>query len=321
MSPRTSLNRLTPYIFLAPAAAVVGLGLLYPVLRSVWLSFHDWSLGTPPEKAKFVGLFNYQWLLQDDQFWTSVGVTVIFAAAVVTLEVVIGVALALVLDREMRGTSFIRTIFILPMMVAPIVVGLIWRFMYNEQFGTLNGLLRRVGFSGLPWLSSPDLALISVIIADVWQWTPFVFILSLAALQSMPTSAMEAARIDGASTWQMVLHIKLPLMMPVITVAALLRLIDAFKVLEVVYILTDGGPGLSTEILSLHIYKTAFVSQQLGRASALSNLLLFMVLGLTALLFVLSRLRERARRKMPDEPPRPVLQSSSAPSPHPAHAE
>lgn len=292
MLSRQFLNRATPYVFLAPAAAVTFVALLYPMLRAVWLSFHQWSIGTPPESAKYVGLENYRYLLQDDSFWASVAVTLTFAAAVVTLEVVLGVALALVLDREMRGMSLFRTIFILPMMVAPIVVGLIWRFMYNEQFGLFTQALKALGLPSIPWLSSPDVALISVIIADVWQWTPFIFILSLAALQGMPTSAIEAARIDGATPWQTVWHIKLPLMMPVITVAALLRLIDAFKVLEVIYILTEGGPGLSTEILSLHIYKTAFVSQQLGRASALSNLLLLLVLTLTVALILARKLRE-----------------------------
>jgi multiple sugar transport system permease protein len=297
MLTRQGLNRASPYLFLAPAAAVALVGLVYPMLRSVWLSFHEWSIGTPPESARFVGLENYRWLLADDSFWISVGVTLVFAAAVVVLEVVLGVALALVLDRDLRGTSLFRTIFILPMMIAPIVVGLIWRFLYNEQFGPLSQALKALGLPGVPWLSSPDMALLSVIIADVWQWTPFIFILALAALQGLPASAIEAARIDGATRWQTTLYIKLPLIAPVIAVAALLRLIDAFKVLEVIYILTEGGPGLSTEILSLHIYKTAFVSQQLGRASALSNLLLLIVLMLTLLLVLARSLRESRARK------------------------
>ena len=297
MSLRQILNRMTPYVFLAPAVLVTALALVYPMARSIWLSFHEWSIGTPPGSAKFIGLENYAWLLQDSSFWASVGVTLTFAAAVVTLEVTLGVALALMLDREMRGMSAFRTIFILPMMVAPIVVGLIWRFMYNEQFGTFTGLLKSLGLPTIPWLSSPDIALLSVILADVWQWTPFIFILSLAALQSLPASAIEAARIDGANQWQTIWHIKLPLMLPVIVIAALLRLIDAFKVLEVVYILTEGGPGLSTEILSLHIYKTAFVSQQLGRASALSNLLLILVLSLTVALVVAGKLRDARSRR------------------------
>jgi len=294
MITRQALNRASPYVFLAPAAAVMLVALVNPVAQSVWLSFHEWSIGTPPDQTRFVGLENYRWLLASQAFWTSVSVTLIFAAAVVILETVLGVALALALDRQLRGMSVIRTIFILPMMVAPIVVGLIWRFMYNEQFGTLTTLLQSLGLPTVPWLSSPDMALISIIIADIWQWTPFIFILALAALQSLPASAIEAARIDGANTWQMIVFIKLPLMAPVIVVAALLRLIDAFKVLEVVYILTEGGPGLSTEILSLHIYKTAFVSQQLGRASALSNLLLLIVMAITLALVAVTKLREAA---------------------------
>jgi multiple sugar transport system permease protein len=295
VSPSTArlLNRSTPYLFLAPAVVTMAAALLYPLLQSVWLSFTDWQIGRPFATARTVGLEHYSYLLRDSSFWASLWVTLTFAFAVVVIEVVIGIALALVLDRQIRGMALLRTIFILPMMVAPIVVGLIWRFMYSEQFGPITNTLKTLGLPIVPWLSSPDVALISVIIADVWQWTPFIFILSLAALQSLPSSALEAARIDGASGWQAIWHIKLPLMMPVIVVAALLRLIDAFKVLEVIYILTEGGPGLSTEILSLHIYKTAFVSQELGRASALSNVLLVIVLGLSLALFTLNKLKER----------------------------
>ncbi len=292
------LNRSTPYLFLLPALAFMGVGLLYPVCRSVWLSFQDWKLGMAPESAVFSGWENYLSLLRDPNVYTSTGVTLTFAFTVVVLEVLLGVALALLLERPIRGMSLFRTVFILPMMVAPVVVGLIWRFMYSEQFGILNKIAKAVGIGGVPWLSSQEMALTSVIIADVWQWTPFIFILAMAALQSLPASAIEAARVDGANTWQTIWHVKLPLMMPVIIIATLLRLIDAFKVLEVIYIMTDGGPGLSTEILSLHIYKTAFVSQQLGRASALSNLLLLIVLALSVALFVFSKARERQARKV-----------------------
>jgi multiple sugar transport system permease protein len=297
MTRRQLLNRATPYIFMAPAALVMLLALGYPLVQSVWLSFHQWAIGAPLSSAAFIGLDNYRILLSDPNVWASIRVTLVFAFAVVVIEVALGVALALVLDRQIRGMSLFRTIFILPMMVAPIVVGLIWRYLYNEQFGPFTTTLKALGLPVIPWLSSPDMALISVIIADVWQWTPFIFILSLAALQSLPASAIEAARIDGATRWQTILHVKLPLMMPVIIVAALLRLIDAFKVLEVIYILTEGGPGLSTEILSLHIYKTAFTSQQLGRASALSNILLLIVTSLTLALFIFGKIREEAARR------------------------
>lgn len=299
---RQMMNRATPYVFLAPAMLIMVLALLYPVVQSVWLSFHQWAIGSPLSSARYIGLENYHILLTDPNVWASIRVTLLFAFAVVVIEVFLGVALALVLDRQIRGMSVFRTIFILPMMVAPIVVGLVWRYLYNEQFGPFTTTLQALGLPTVPWLSSPDMALISVIIADVWQWTPFIFILSLAALQSLPASAIEASRIDGATRWQTIFHIKLPLMMPVIVVAALLRTIDAFKVLEVIYILTEGGPGLSTEILSLHIYKTAFTSQQLGRASALSNILLLIVMTITIALFVFTKLREQAaRRAAPQE--------------------
>ena len=219
-------------------------------------------------------------------------VTVVFASSVVVLEMLLGLGLALMLERPIRGMSVFRTIFILPMMIAPIVVGLIWRYMYNPQFGIINKTLKDWGFKSIPWLSSPKWALPSVIIADIWQWTPFIFILSLAALQSLPKSSLEAARIDGASEWQQIIYIKLPLMMPVLVVAGLLRMIDAFKVLEVIFIMTNGGPGLSTEILSLQIYKTAFVSWELGRAAALSNILLALVMMITFIMFIYTKVRD-----------------------------
>lgn len=186
----------------------------------------------------------------------------------------------------------LRTLFILPMMIAPIVVGLMWRYMYHPTVGIFNRTLKALGFESIPWLSDGGWAFTSVIIADVWQWTPFIFILSLAALQSLPQSALEASRIDGASGWQQIWYIKLPLMMPVLIVTCLLRLIDAFKVLEVVLVLTNGGPGLSTEILSLRISRTASEFRELGEAAAMSNYLLIVLLLLTLAMFFYNKLAE-----------------------------
>ena len=286
------LNRATPYLFLAPAGIVLIFALLYPIGYLTVASFFDWRMGSPFADSTFAGLGNYTWILNDPSFRESFMVTITFAFAVVFLEMFLGVGLAFMLERPIRGMSVFRTIFILPMMIAPIVVGLIWRYMYNPQFGIINKTLKKWGFESIPWLSSPDWALPSVIIADIWQWTPFIFILSLAALQSLPRSALEAARIDGASGWQQIIYIKIPLMMPVLVVAALLRMIDAFKVLEVIFIMTNGGPGLSTEILSLRIYKTAFVSWELGRAAALSNILLAIVMVITIAMFIYTKIRD-----------------------------
>ncbi len=292
MIPSRILNRSIPYLFLTPAGIVLVFALLYPIGYLTVASFFDWRMGTPFSNAEFAGLGNYIWILNDPHFRESFFVTITFAFVVVVVEMFIGLGLALMLERPIRGMSVFRTIFILPMMIAPIVVGLIWRYMYNPQFGIINKTLKQWGLASIPWLSSPDWALPSIIIADVWQWTPFIFILSLAALQSIPKSSIEAARIDGATGWQQIVYIKIPLMIPVLVVAALLRMIDAFKVLEVIYIMTNGGPGLSTEILSLRIYKTAFVSWELGRAAALSNILLFIVMIITIAMFIYTKVRD-----------------------------
>ena len=284
-----NVNRLTPYLFLAPAVAVMAVALLYPIGYMIWASFLDWVPSQRIGEAEFVGLRNYANLVGDAAFHESFWVTIAFAAIVVGVEMVLGVGLALLLDRELRGMTVLRTVFILPMMIAPIVVGLMWRYMYHPTIGSFNRLLGDLGLPPAPWLSDGTWAFASIVVADVWQWTPFIFILALAALQSLPRSALEAARIDGASGWQLVWHIKLPLMMPVLVVTALLRLIDAFKVLEVILVMTNGGPGLSTEILALRISRTASEFQQLGYAAAMSNVLLILLLVLTLGMFAYTR--------------------------------
>ena len=292
---RAMANRLTPYMFLAPAAVIMAIALLYPLGYMIWGSFRAWDPSQTIGEAEFVGLKNYVTLWNDPNFHESLGVTLKFAFFVVTFEMVIGVGLALLLDRDIRGISFLRTLFILPMMIAPVVVGLMWRYMYHPTVGTFNRFLDWAGLEKVDWLGQH--ALMSIIIADIWQWTPFIFILSLAALQSLPRSALEAARIDGATSWQQILYIKLPLMMPVLIVTALLRLIDAFKVLEVILVMTEGGPGLSTEILALRISRTATEFRELGVAAAMSNYLLILLLLLTVAMFAFNRLQEmRANR-------------------------
>ncbi len=292
-----STNRMTPYLFLAPAGLVLAFALFYPICYMIYASFLDWNPSQRIGEAEFVGLRNYFKLFGDDAFRESMGVTLKFAAVVVTIEMFLGVGLALLLDRNIRGMSVLRTLFILPMMIAPIVVGLMWRYMYHPTVGIFNKTLKSWGFDGIPWLSDGSWAFASVVIADVWQWTPFIFILSLAALQSLPASAIEASKIDGASGWQQIIYIKLPLMLPVLIVTLLLRLIDSFKVLEVILVMTNGGPGLSTEILSLRINRTASEFRELGEAAAMSNLLLIVLLILTFTMFIYNKAQDaRAAR-------------------------
>ncbi len=297
----TLANRLTPYLFMAPAVVIMAIALIYPLGYMVWGSFRAWDPSQTIGEAEFVGLKNYITLLNDPNFRESLGVTLRFAFIVVTVEMVLGVGLALLLDRNIRGMSVLRTMFILPMMIAPVVVGLMWRYMYHPTVGTFNQTLKSLGLEGVDWLGNH--ALLSVIIADIWQWTPFIFILALAALQSLPRSALEAARIDGATAWQQIWFIKLPLMAPVLIVTGLLRLIDAFKVLEVILVLTEGGPGLSTEILALRISRTATEFRELGVAAAMSNYLLLLLLALTLAMFAFNHWQEKraARVRMAAE--------------------
>jgi len=299
-----SMKRMTPYMFLAPAAVIMIFGLLYPIGYMIYASFLDWNPSQVIGEAEFIGLRNYANLLMDESFRESTMVTLKFSSVVVVTEMVVGVGLALLLDRNIRGISVLRTIFILPMMIAPIVVGLMWRYMYHPSVGIFNRTLKDWGFEPIPWLSDSGWALASIIIADIWQWTPFIFILALAALQSLPRSALEAARIDGASGWQQIIHIKLPLMMPVLIVTGLLRLIDSFKVLEVILVMTNGGPGLSTEILSLRIARTASEFRELGVSAAMSNYLLLILLALTIIMFVYNKVveaREASVRQAAEE--------------------
>lgn len=291
------LNRMTPYLFLAPALVVLAIGLLYPILYMIYASFLDWNPSQRIGEAEWRGFGNYVRLLADEAFHESFWVTLKFAAVVVVIEMIIGVGLALLLDRDLRGMAALRTIFILPMMIAPIVVGMMWRYMYHPTVGIINRTLEDIGLAPIPWTTDGTWAFWSIVIADIWQWTPFIFILALAALQSLPRSALEAARIDGATPWQQTLHIKLPLMMPVLIVTCILRLIDAFKVLEVILVMTNGGPGLSTEILALRISRTASEFRELGEAAAMSNFLLILLLALTVGMFLYNKAVEaRAAR-------------------------
>ena len=357
-----TLQKGTPYFFLAPAVIVLCIVLLFPVFYGLGLSTYKWLLrdmagakapkltnesfeqlqqkNIPDEvltklkrlknrrnrsiekfistvertigeenttkykavildaalkKPEFVGLRNYGELFKSEFFWTSVAVTLKFTISVVIFEILLGLMLALLLEEKMKGLRLLRTIFILPIMIAPVVVGLTWRFLYDPSFGLINYFLGFIGIEPQTWLSNPDLALPSVIVADIWQWTPFVFLLLLAGLQGIPRSLLEAGQVDGANYLQNLFYIKLPQIKSLIGITAVLRLIDAFRSLEVMYIMTEGGPGMSTELLSLHIYKVAFISQRLGLASAIAVVLLALIFALTLIFMTSMRTTQEVR--------------------------
>ncbi len=279
----------TPYLFIAPAVLVLAFTCLYPVIKGFELSFYDWSLGTKIEARKYVGWENFIWAWQDPALFNSIRVTLIFTAFAVSAELFLGLLIAFLLEKGMKGIAVLRTVFIIPIMIAPVVVGLLWRYLFDANFGLINYIVSLLGFEPKVWLGTPGLALPAVIITDVWQWTPFMFILFLAGLQSLPKDPVEAAQVDGATGWQVIHRVKLPLLAPVIWVAVLLRIIDAFRSLEVMYIMTMGGPGRETEVLSLNIYKTAFMSQRLGLAAVNAVFLLAFILLLSMAFLLIAR--------------------------------
>ncbi len=289
MAQQRLFKGITPYLFVAPAVLVLAFTCLYPVIKGFELCFYDWALGTPIESRKYAGWGNFIWALQEPALFNSIKVTLIFTTFSVAAELFLGLAIAFLLEKGMRGIAVLRTVFMIPIMIAPVVVGLLWRYLFDANFGLINYLVQVLGFEPKTWLGTPGLALPAVIITDIWQWTPFMFILFLAGLQSLPKDPVEAAQVDGATGWQVIRQVKLPLLAPVIWVAVILRIIDAFRSLEVMFIMTFGGPGRETEVLSLNIYKTAFMAQRLGLAAVNAVFLLVFILALSMAFILIAR--------------------------------
>jgi len=262
---------LLPAIFLAPALAVLLALSIYPLIYSITISLHQETAA-----GGTWGLGNFARLLSDNFFLTALGHTFIYAIAALTCEFLLGLGLALLLNNQIRGRGVFRASLLIPMMLPPVVVGVVWRLMLNPNFGAINGTLKHFGVNteSLTWTASPKLAMLSVIAVDVWQWTPFVFLVLLAGLQAIPPEPYEAALIDGSSRWQTFRHVTLPLLKPSILIVLLLRTMDLLRVFDQIFILTEGGPGFATETISLYIYRTAFRFFDFGYAAAMSFVLL-----------------------------------------------
>lgn len=235
---------LAPYLLLSGAVAVLFVLTIYPLIFSLALSFHKWSL-TKPGPWRFVGLLNYVSIVTNPVFWQIILNTSIFTFSAVGLQFTIGLGLALLFSREIRGQNVLRSIVVLPMMVPPILVGLIWLFMYKRDFGIINYMLGLLKIEPIAWLSKPLSAMPAVILADTWQWTPFMFLLLLAGLRSLPKEIYESSQIDGASSWQIFRYVSLPLLKPIISIAIIIRFMDAFRVFDKIFQLTGGGPGVA----------------------------------------------------------------------------
>ncbi|MCR4391499.1 MAG: sugar ABC transporter permease [Candidatus Acetothermia bacterium] len=291
-APRAPFHeRYFHYLILIPALLIMIALTVYPVINVVQLSFYRYSYARG-EKA-FIGLENYYRLASDRFFVKGLSNTFQFMALATVAELALGLGLALLFNTKFRGRQWLLALLIFPMMLSTMVVCAVWGAMYHYDFGIINHVLRAVGLSPVRWLFDPNLALKSIVLIDLWQWTPMVFLILLAGLQSIPAEIYEAGRVDGASGFRLFRHMTLPLIKRHFLLAALLRIIDTFKIFDKVYALTGGGPGDATETISLHIYREGFRYFNLGRAAAAAVVMLIAVTLISAV-YVRQVIREHA---------------------------
>jgi multiple sugar transport system permease protein len=263
--------------------------IVYPIVYTVWMSLQDWfaSSLTPP---KFIGLANYQKILVGDpRFREAVVRTLYFTGLVIAGETILGVAMALLFNREFWGRGLLRTLAILPMVATPVAIGLVFVMMYHPTLGVANYLVTLTGLAPFKWTYSSGTALYALAVVDIWQWTPLIMLIALAGLASLPQEPYEAARIDGATTLQAFWHITLPLLRPAIVVAILFRAIDAIKTFDIIFIMTQGGPANSTETINILLFNQAFSYFNMGYASSMAVALFAVVMGASLILIKLRR--------------------------------
>jgi len=278
------------WLFTLPAVLFVLVMMVFPIVYTFRLSFFEWSMSsvTPP---KWVFLDNYIALFKDVRFVHAIGRTFYFTVAALTIETILGVAIALLFHREFIGKNIIKTLFLLPMVATPVAMGLVWLLMLEPTIGLANQVLALFNIPPQEWLASPAQVIPSLILIDVWEWTPMISLIVVAGLSAMPKEPYEAAVVDGASQWQNIWHVTLPLVRPTIMVAVMLRLIDALKTFDIIYATTQGGPGFASETLNIYGYVLGFQYFRLGAASSMLMMFFALIMGCTiALIWMRKRL-------------------------------
>jgi ABC-type sugar transport system permease subunit len=291
---RIGLQGLKPLLLVVPALASIGAISVYPVLLGLWLSFRDTTLASPTDT--FVGLGNYLQLFSDSQFWNAWIHTIQFTGASTLAETGVGLMIALVLSERFRGRGLVRAAMLVPWAIPTVVTSKMFGWLFDGQNGIVNYLLRSTALiqHNVDWYGSPDFALTTIIIADVWKTTPFMALLLLAGLQTIPGSLSEASIIDGANAWQRFWYVRLPLLAPTLLIASMFRALDAFRIFDLVYVLTGGGPADSTEVLSTLTYKNLFSALQVGYGSSLSTMMFITEILIAAIfgLFLLRKMKD-----------------------------
>lgn len=272
------------YYYLLPGLIFLSLIFVIPLFYALGITFFKWNLLRPDLGIRFVGFENYIKILSNSFVWETIGRTFYFVIAAVFTELIIGVSVALFLNRDFFGSRIVSSILLIPFMMAPIVVGFAWRFLLNNDFGPLPAFFQKVGLGFLispPLLANPNLVLPVLIIVDIWQFTPFVVLVVLAGLKSLPLEPYEAALIDGATPWQQFWKITIPLLKPSLLVAMVIRTLTALRIFDTVMIMTGGGPGSSTEVLSYFGYRLAFQSYEMGKAGTVGFIVMIFALIFT----------------------------------------
>lgn len=283
------IDRHAAWVFPLPAVLAILVLIVGPVLANVGISLYGWSVGRAPT---FIGLDNFAEALSSTRFWNGLRNTFYFTVLAVPTQLVLGIGLAVLFDRNFPGKGIVRTIMLLPMVATPVAVALIWALMFDPSLGVLNYFLESLGLERSLWVADRNLVIPSLVLVDVWEWTPMMALILLAALQGVPKEYYEAARIDGASGWQTFLHITLPSLYGAIVIAVILRSVDALKTFDLIYVITGGGPGRASETLNVYAFKTGFEFFRAGHAAAL---LLFLLITVFAVALFLNLLRVRTQ--------------------------
>lgn len=278
------IERNLKWVFPAPAVLFIVVMMAFPIVYTLWISLTEWSMSavTP---AKFVGLKNYTYMFgKDHRFWMAVWRTFYFTGLAVVGETLVGLVLAMMLNRDFPGKNLLKTLFLLPMVATPVAIGMVWLLMFEPSIGYMNYLMKLFHLPAQPWLASEAGALPSLVLVDIWQWTPMMALIMLAGLVSMPADPFEAAEVDGASPWQIFWNVTLPMLRPTMGIAVILRSIDALKTFDIIYSMTQGGPNYATETLNLYGYNLGFNYFQMGAASSLLMIFFAIVMGVVIFL-------------------------------------
>lgn len=282
-----SLDRYDRFVLPAPAFLLVLVLLAFPIAFTIYMSFHSWNGGLRP--PQFVGLENYQRTFEDARFWGGLMRTGYFVGLAIALQIVLGVAAALVFHKNFRGRGAARAFFLFPMIATPAAIALVWKMMFDPTLGILSYLSQAVGGPPITWTSDPNMVIPALAMVDTWQWTPLIMLIVLAGLAALPQEPYEAARIDGAGEWRILFSITLPLLKPVILTAAMFRLIDCIKTFDIIMIITAGGPGYSSETLNLYAYQQNLAFLNFGYGSSLLVWLTLLVFGVAIALTIVRR--------------------------------